>query len=95
MLEHVIFGPDEDSGNIRHRARCLPLFACSAKCCILEIVDAISDQIRRMLWEERAKERIPYKPFSKKPDFVDPAFKVLIQNLAIWTQPIELQHARH
>jgi hypothetical protein len=48
-----------------------------------------------MLWEGRAKERIPYKPFSKKLDFVDPAFKVLIQKLAIWTQPNELQHARH
>ena len=34
-----------------------------------------------MLWDERSEAHVPYKPFSKWPDIVDPSFRDLVLRL--------------
>lgn len=93
MLGRVIFGPDEDFRKHQTQGALPALIRLQRQVSyfgdsegingLLKHItdDEISCQVLRMLWDGRSDEYIPYKPFCKWPEIVDPIFKDLIQQL--------------
>ena len=92
-LGRVIFGPDEDF-QFHQSQGALPAFIrlqrqvsyfgdqegiCGLSKQIAD--DGVSCEILQMLWDERSEAHVPYKPFSKWPDIVDPSFRDLVLRL--------------
>lgn len=93
MLGQVIFGPDEDfqkhksQGALPHiiRLQCQVSYFGDLKGLngLMKHVDdeEINCQVLGLLWEVRAADYIPYKPFSEWPDVHGEGFKDLIQRM--------------
>ncbi|EXJ80684.1 CMGC protein kinase [Capronia epimyces CBS 606.96] len=93
MLERVIFGPDDDfqthqaQGALPHLIRLERQISYFGNLEGLNGLmkhvgdEEVNCQVLQMLWEDRAADYIPYRPFSDWPDIRNTAFQDVIQRM--------------